>query len=73
MRQTHEAFVSLTERVYACNTYKSFAFFPYLPKDMCIGSLHHKDVDGPPFTICSIVSYIQNEIRQSWRGIMVKG
>ena len=73
MRQTHETFVSLTKRVYVRSAYKSFAFFPYLPKDMCIGSLHHKDVDGPPSTDCSVVSYIQNEIRQSWRGIMVNG
>ena len=73
MHQMHETFVSLIERAYERSAYKKFAFFPYLPKDMCIGSLYHKDVDGPPSTICSIVSYIQNEIRQSWRGIMVKG
>ncbi|KAF3960260.1 hypothetical protein CMV_015016 [Castanea mollissima] len=66
-------FFSLTEKAYVHDAYKSFAFFPYLPKDMCISSLHHKDVDGPPSIVCSIVCYIQNEIRQSWRGIMVKG
>lgn len=67
----HETIVSLTKTAYAHITYKSFAFFPYLPKGVCIGSHHHKHVDGPPSTVCSIASYIQNELRQSWRGIMV--